>query len=236
MNQNGLPVVKIIKVGTLIYEASELASMLALQIKSDMGIGGGSTATLIEADRKILVDTSFDYEWVNTPDNNKRNARNLTRALGNLGVKPDDIDIVFITHWHRDHFGNIGIFKKAMHLASKCLVERFGLKDFRGIDDREEITNSIRVILTPGHTIDHASLIIDTVVSGLKARIAIAGDAIVSHSYFQSGKVWKYNADFYSIEAAQNSIKQLVEMSDIIIPGHGAPFMTLRPNELACML
>lgn len=230
MNQKHLPKVKILKVGTLCLESSELASIVTLQIKSDLGIGGGPTVTLIEAERRILVDTGFDYEWLDTPANNKRNARNLTIALRDWGITPDDIDIIFITHWHKDHFGNSEIFMGAAHLASKCAVERMGLEGFIGLGDQEEITGGVRMMLTPGHTIDHASIIVDSVVGDIKARVAIAGDAVVSHSYFHSGRIWQYNNDFHSVEAARESMLRLIDVSDIIIPGHGVPFMAFRPE------
>ena len=176
------------------------------------------------------MDTGFDYECLSTSDNSKRNKRNIVRALRDWGINPDDINAVFITHWHRDHFGNLEVFKKAAHLASKDLVKRIGLDGFQGISNEEEIAEGVKVVLTPGHTIDHASIIVDSIVSSVKARVAIAGDAIVSHSYFQSGQIWQYNADFYSIEAARESILRLTSLSDIIIPGHGVPFFTFKPK------
>lgn len=211
-------------------EASEFPSPLTQHIKFGLGIGGGSTVIFIEAERKIIVDTGFDYESLDTPFNQERNAENLTIAMQNWGITADDIDVVFITHWHRDHFGNREIFKKAVPIASQRLVERFGLEGFKGVAEGEEIADGVRVILTPGHTIDHASIIVNTMHGDMNMRVALAGDAIVSHSYFQSSRIWKYNADFYSSEAARESILRLVGLSDIIIPGHGVPFVTYRPE------
>ncbi len=224
------PKVKIIKIGTLTQDASEMPSTFNLQLKSDLGIGGGSTVTFIKADQKFLVDTGYDYEWTNTRTNDKRNILNLTRALQIHRISPGDIDVVFITHWHRDHFGNLGIFKKARYMASKSLVNRFGLEQFVGVDDQEEIADGVKVMFTPGHTADQASILVDTTFRGVKARVAIAGDAVISHSYFQLGRIWKSNADFYSTEVARESMLRLAKASDLIIPGHGTPFMTYQPD------
>jgi len=207
-----------------------MASIFNQQIKFDLGIGGGSTAILIEAEQIILVDTGFDYECLNTSDINKRNKRNIVRALRDWGITPEEIDTVFITHWHRDHFGNLDVFKKARYLASKGLVKRIGLDGFQGVSNEDKIAEGVKVVLTPGHTTDHASIIVDCIIGNVKARVAIAGDAVVSHSYFQSGQIWQYNADFYSIEAARESILRLISLSDIIIPGHGVPFFTFKPK------
>jgi glyoxylase-like metal-dependent hydrolase (beta-lactamase superfamily II) len=220
--------VRVVKVGTLCCEVSELAG-ISYQVKHELGVGGGSTVALIDGSTRILVDTGFDYESVNTKINNTRNARSLAMALKLMGIKTDDIDAVFVTHWHRDHFGNLGVFDKAEHLASKGLVERFRLKGFRSVIDGETILPGVEVLLTPGHTIDHASIIVNSMLGGLKARIAVAGDAVLSHGYLQSGRVWQYNADFHNAEEASESIQHLLELSDVIIPGHGTPFMAPRP-------
>lgn len=226
------PTVKIIKVGTLCHEASEFTSNFSMQLKSELGIGGGSTVTLIDSGLKILVDTGYDNEWMNNADNDRRNISLLKRALKDYGLIPDDVDIVFITHWHRDHFGNLGIFKKARLMASKPLIDRFGLMGFTGVDDGEEIANGVKVMLTPGHTAGHASLLVDTIFNKLKARIAVAGDAVVSYSYFLSGSVWRYNADFYDADVVKESVNKLIRSCDILIPGHGAPFMTYQTGSL----
>jgi glyoxylase-like metal-dependent hydrolase (beta-lactamase superfamily II) len=224
--------VKIIKVGTITQEASEITSIINLEIKSDLGIGGGSTVTLIKATQNILVDTGYDYEWIDTKSNNKQNNLKLTRALQIHGISPAGIDIVFVTHWHRDDYGNLGLFKNARFMAAKPLVKRFRLNNFIGTDDGEEIGDGVKAVFTPGHTIDHASILIITSFKGIKTRIAVAGDAVISHSYFQMGRIWRYNTDFYDTDEAKKSIIRVIGLSDVIIPGHGVPFMTYKPDWL----
>lgn len=229
MEQKDLPTVRVVKVGTLRLEDSEAASSFSFEIKSELGIGGGSTVTLIKADRTILVDTGFDFEWLNTIDNHERNTRGLIKALRDAEVAPDDIDVVFVTHWHNDHSGNLSVFKRAQYMASKLLLERLGLDSFSGLDDQAEIANGVKVLFTPGHTVDHASVVVETLLGGVRSRVAIAGDAVISHSYFQSGRIWQYNSDFHDVASARKSILRVVEQSDIIIPGHGVPFQTFQP-------
>lgn len=231
MSKKRFPTVKIIKIGTIQLEASDMASNLTLQIKTDLRIGGGSTVTLIEAEKKILVDTGFDYEFLDGKKNKKENARILTKALDDNGVKPDDIDMVFITHWHKDHFGNSDIFNKARIMVARPLAERLNKTDLIGLKDNDEIASGVKIQFTPGHTIDHASLIVETKFAGIKTRVGIAGDCIISHSYFHSGKIWKYNSDFYDEKAAGESALRLINASDIVIPGHGVPFLSFVPAK-----
>ncbi len=220
--------IRIVKVGTLTCDVSEMSGALNQQIKADLGVGGGSTATLIEAGKRILVDTGFDYEHLDTPRNNRTNARMLRTSLRSLDMKPDDIDILFITHWHRDHFGNLGLFERAARLASSRVVESVHPQGFTGVDDGEEIADGVRVVFTPGHTRDHASVVVETRLGGVSARVSIAGDAIISNSYLRSGKVWRYNSDFYDAAAARESVRLLTDVADVIVPGHGVPFLVNR--------
>jgi hypothetical protein len=38
--------------------------------------------------------------------------------------------------------------------------------------------------------------------------------------------IWKFNADFHSLEAAQESAGKLLASADLLIPGHGQPFFS----------
>ncbi|MEW6376460.1 MAG: MBL fold metallo-hydrolase [Thermodesulfobacteriota bacterium] len=216
-------------------EAPEIASPTTLEIKYDLGVGGGSSVILIEADKRILVDTGFEYEMFGlTPENEQSNRKTLISALEHYGYLPDDIEVVFITHWHLDHYGNLDIFKKAQRMASAPVVEGNNLMDFIAVNDGTEMVEGVKVVYTTGHTLGHASVLVDFEVTlkghGLKCRIAVAGDAILSLSYFDKGKVWTYNEDFYSKEEAIKSMRKLAKASDITIPGHGTPFFTFIPK------
>lgn len=66
-DRSPFPQARVIKVGTLCLEPSELPGPLTLKCKHALGVGGGSTVILVQADRKLLVDTGFDYEHVLRP-------------------------------------------------------------------------------------------------------------------------------------------------------------------------
>ena len=119
-------------------------------------------------------------------------------------------------------------------MALRVVVEGNNVMDFIPVDDGKEIAEGVKVVHTPGHTLGHASLIVNSEVRckeySLKSRIALAGDAIVSLSYFDKGKVWAYNKDFYSKEAGIDSMEKLAKIYDVIIPGHGTPCLTFIPK------
>ncbi len=55
----------------------------------------------------ILVATGFNAARAQT--RNRDFLRRLIKALARLGVGPEDIDTVMITHLHYDHAGNMDI-------------------------------------------------------------------------------------------------------------------------------
>ncbi len=222
------PSVKMIKTGTLCLEPQELPGPFTQKMKYNLGIGGGSTVTLIQSDRKILVDTGFDYEGILNEKTTRQNSESLLSALQVYGIEPEHIDAVFITHWHQDHYGSLHLFSQAERIVSIPLREKLGIRTFVGVKDGEEIASGVRAVFTPGHTSDHASILVSCRIEGIHAKIAIAGDAVISYSYFVERKIWNHNADFYDRNIALDSAKRLAAMSDSIIPGHGTPFFVTK--------
>lgn len=133
----------------------------------------------------------------------------LIDRLEGEGLTIDDVNIVCITHSHIDHYRNIGMFPKAKTL------EYWGLWDRNTVEDwKEQFTEDIRIIKTPGHNYDSITLLIKTD----KGIVAICGDVF-----------WKQNFpedDAYASDKEQlkESREKVLEMADRIIPGHGGMF------------
>ncbi len=67
---------------------------------SVLGSGSGGNATLVVVDRtRILVDAGFS-------------GRDLARRLRAVGVDPDAVDAIVVTHDHGDHTRGVGIFAR----------------------------------------------------------------------------------------------------------------------------
>lgn len=222
---------KVIKPGTCTIDPGNVASALYTQVKYSLGIGGGSTVTAVRDDDGILlVDTGYDRELDTSPENEEANRRALFSWLEIGGVHPAEVTRVFITHFHRDHFGNLGCFPHARWLCHRLALEARELPDslryrFTGVADGDEVAADTFVLHTPGHTRGHGSLVWSA--PGGAVKVALCGDAVINLAWLQSGRVWQFNGDFFDRESARESAAVLAAAADVLIPGHGQPFFSI---------
>lgn len=139
-----------------------------------------------------------------------KNQEVIKQALAKENLRIEDVNFVFITHSHIDHYRNIGMFPKAKTL------EYFGIwdEDKDGIDWEEQFTENIRIIKTPGHNYDGLTLLVKT----KQGVIAVCGDVF-----------WKENfpdEDPYASDSKKlkESRKFVLKEADFIVPGHGDIF------------
>jgi glyoxylase-like metal-dependent hydrolase (beta-lactamase superfamily II) len=125
----------------------------------------------------------------------------------NLGIK--DISLVFITHSHIDHYRNIGMFPNAKTL------EFYGLWNKNTVEDwKEQFSEDIRIIKTPGHDKTSLTMLVKTE----KGNVAICGD-VFWKKYFPE-------SDSYADEPKKlkQSREKILKLADYIIPGHAGIF------------
>lgn len=133
----------------------------------------------------------------------------LVDKLKEEGLSVDDVNVVCITHSHLDHYRNIGMFPRAKTL------EYWGLWDKNTVEDwKEQFTENIRIIKTPGHNYDSITLLVKTD----KGIIAICGDVF-----------WKEDLpenDLYASdkEKLKESRQKVLEVADWIVPGHAGMY------------
>ena len=90
--------------------------------------------------------------------------------------------------------------------------------------DKHVLGKDIEIIETPGHVLEHLSLLVDT----SKGKIAIAGDVIWwtegEEQTFDVNQKDHSQAKGMNMEKLVESRKKILEMADWIIPGHGKMF------------
>ena len=184
-----------------------------------------SVTMIVSGKRKIIVDTGLEGE-----------AAQIKKALAGLQLSPEDIDYVVNTHSHPDHCGNNHLFSRAEILAPR---------------DGQQIGPGVWVLATPGHSLDSISIVVegmpkdreDTIEANvanmaINARtppiIVIAGDALPTFGNFQKNVP---PAIHVNRNLAISSMKKLIKLADIVVPGHDYPFsvrksMYLKPPVL----
>ena len=182
----------VLAVGNLVRKSTEI-------------IDAYSTSTLIRAGSvNIVVDTS-----------DKEMSAAIRTSLRQVSVLPEDISIVVLTHMHRDHYGNNGLFKNAKIFVRKeeCPEER----NYFPVSKDKEIAPGVKLVHTPGHTEGSMSVFVEG-----ERKYAVAGDAIPLEDNYRKMVPPALN---YDAETAMESIKSIIEYAQVIIPGHGFPFM-----------
>ena len=211
---------KIIRVGNLIFEQHERNGQLVAH-----KLFGDPTITLIQGEKNILVDPGYGpYRELKSDVSEQSQQEQLLLSFLKLaGVELDNINIVFITHRHQDHSNLVSMF------------ERAGSKIKYGGTDKEQVIEGVYVLHTPGHGPEHGCLLFnspeirsDGEWSDRGPSVVIAGDAIVNLDYFKElAPYWMNRYTREEVEQTRETMRKISEKADIIVPGHGQPFLNL---------
>lgn len=182
---------------------------------------------------KIVVDTGgvaadgvVHMPYYQDPEDN------LTYRLGQLGVSPDDVDLVILTHLHWDHAANNQLFKNAkfycqredLHYAiaptnvipwDSFDLETLVKTKYEILDGDDDIIPGISVLHVPSHTPGCQCVMVDT-EDGL---YAICGDFINLYDWWESTPK-KAGAIHVDLAAYYRSFRKLERTGAKILPGH----------------
>jgi len=194
---------------------------------------------------RILVDSGgSDPEWAGRFHHplERREDEDPVKAIEQLGLKPEDIDIIVNTHLHWDHCFNNELFPNA-----KILVQaeelRYAisplpwhalyyesqligmtppwLKSLDRIDvieGEKEIEKGISLIPLPGHTLGFQGVLVDLPTG----RCLIAGDNCPLFENWQSNDQPGHIPPGIHVNLLDcyNSFKKIESIADMVLPGH----------------
>ena len=169
------------------------------------------TSTLVQVgDQRLICDPSMkDVEEM---------AHTLDRRTGFF---PDEIQTVFVTHEHGDHWFGIEHFENAEWYAAPPVAEILNnnqslTREVRPIEGT--ILDVIEIVPTPGHTVGHHGLLFTC--DGM--RVMLAGDSVATRDFFIERKGY-YNV--VDEEESARTMDWMKENVDIIVPGHDNYFL-----------
>jgi len=160
------------------------------------------------------------FRWIVDPS--LANAEQMTTELDRrTGLKLRDIDTVFITHEHADHWYGLMHFSEAKWLAAPDVASTLNKtnrlpKPIEAATGR--LLDAFDIIPTPGHTLSHHSLRFDC--EGLS--VMIAGDAVATRDFWRERQGYYNCADF---DLASKSMDKIAGLADIVVPGHDNFFL-----------
>lgn len=153
-----------------------------------------SSVTLLKGEQNILVDTGYrGYE------------EEIVSRLEEQGLTPEDILVVFNTHSHFDHCANNHLFTNAKVIYGRGILSP---KKW-DVASAVEIPG-VTIMKTPGHYQDHQSILVKT-----DRNYVIAGDAL-REDIIRDEERWKSMNEEYVL-----SVKRILDVADVVIPGHG---------------
>ncbi|MBO3747378.1 N-acyl homoserine lactonase family protein [Streptosporangiaceae bacterium NEAU-GS5] len=202
---------------------------------------------LRRAGRTIVVDTGF------TPEVGQARGRTTLcappDALARLGVGPDDVDTVVITHAHYDHTGHVALFPRAdivisarelafwtgtyagraqfAHSAEAADLDTLRRLDAAGrvtrVGGRCEIAPGLELVDVGGHTPGQLVALAD----GEGGPVVLASDAVHYYDELDLDRPFGVYADLAGMYRGFDTVRELAaESGGAVVAGHDPAVLT----------
>ncbi len=198
--------------------------------------------------RRILVETGNGDKWT---DKQRQiygmEARTVVDALAELGLSPEAIDLVVLTHLHFDHVGGwsrrapggrlIPVFSRARHVVQRgevasarqanernrgsYLIENIEPLEAAGlldpVDGDVELAPGVRVVVTPGHTPHHQSVVLE----GGGRTAVFFGDVVPTAAHLRLPWVMAYDVEpLVTVETKRRLLGRALGQRALVLFGH----------------
>jgi glyoxylase-like metal-dependent hydrolase (beta-lactamase superfamily II) len=203
-------------------------------------VGGGRT---------YVVDTGFDADMA------RRRKRDLLKPVGEglktIGIDPEVVEDVIVSHLHYDHTGNYDLLPRARyHLqdvemayaTGRCMCHAHLRLPFEA-DDVVAMVRKVfdgRVVfhdgvdeLAPGLTVHriggHSKGLQSVRVKTRRGYVVLASDASHLYPHIDEGRVFPITYNVGEVLEGYQTIKRLATSPNHIIPGHDPQVLTRYP-------
>ena len=174
----------------------------------------------------FLWDTGIPDAVATMPDGLKpadpravtwKRPKTLASQLEQIGVKPDDIKGMAISHTHPDHIGNVEMFPTTMLYVQKSEYQWPGIDTKPRFKLEHPVTllegdkdvfgdGSVTILSTPGHTPGHQSLLVKLPKTG---AVILSGDAVHFKDNYENRRIPAAN---FSADETVVSMQRISEL------------------------
>ncbi|MES1926565.1 hypothetical protein T31B1_14640 [Salinisphaera sp. T31B1] len=199
--------------------------------------------------RVLVIDTGFDRA---TAERRKRNfLRCPSEGLAMLGIDPDEVRTVILTHLHYDHAGNLGLFGRAefviqdsemafatgRHMRHGFLRHAYDVEDIvdlvrsvhaervRFVDGQATLCPGVEVHLVGGHCAGLQVVRLWT----RRGWLVLASDATHYYANLETGRPFPIVFDVGQMLAGHERLRELADAPELIVPGHDPEVMSRYP-------
>jgi N-acyl homoserine lactone hydrolase len=192
---------------------------------------------------RILVDTGARASTFREKGASETDLISVEDGLAKLGLVPEDIEVVILTHLHCDHTELGRLFTRAEFIVQKRELE-YALKphpidadlydkryfeslNFKPVDGNLNIIPGISVLLTPGHTPGGQSVEISTAAG----KAIITGFCSTLETFKQTTEMkhrgWEVTTPLihHDVRQTYDSVLKVKRAADIILPLHAPEFI-----------
>lgn len=203
-------------------------------------------------ERVILIDTGLgDIDEVAAMQHrygvdfvaSRTDDQDLVAGLARHGVKPQDVELIVLTHLHFDHVGNNELFPNARFITQRDELPQairppsfsmFYYPEYAykvtGILDRLELVDgdrqidpAVRLVKIGGHTPGCMVVLVDTAIG----RVCLTSD--VMYNYRNLELNWPMGS-FWDLPDLMRGYDRLRMEADIIVPEHDWQFLENFPT------
>jgi N-acyl homoserine lactone hydrolase len=146
----------------------------------------------------------------------------LAGELGRVGIRPENVKFLGISHTHPDHIGNVELFPQAMLLVQQAEYDwpnQDGSPRFKPSHPVTKLhgdhdvfgDGSVMLLSTPGHTPGHQSLLVKLPQTG---AVLLSGDAVHLQTNWEARRVPAINFD------KPKSLTSMERLAQVIADDH----------------
>ena len=196
--------------------------------------------------KNILIDSGLPADYTPPPGTPPaENRKNVLKHLADLGLRPDDIDLLISTHFDVDHAGYHDVFSRAelvvqrdhyalarsghvRYAAARAHWDHPALR-YRLIEGDTELLPGLSLIETSGHAPGHQSVLVHLPQTG---KVLLAIDAVrLQRQFTADRRAWPDDDNEEQLRASTRKLLDLVEREQValVIFGHdGEQWKTLK--------